>query len=119
MAKTTAICIATIASLGLLYSVAPADEPYFDGLPRTAWAPKLPGGTIKLLYFGPYISMHDSYELMQRFDIEGTCVATSHYKDAHKFGINIRCGLDWNGDGILNNEPGDFYDVCHLELVWE
>ncbi len=33
-------------------------------------------------------------------------------------GIKIRCGLDWNGDGQINNERGDFYDVCHIELVW-
>lgn len=38
---------------------------------------------------------------------------------ASVMGINIRCGLDWNGDGRINNEKGDFYDVCHLELVWD
>jgi peptidoglycan L-alanyl-D-glutamate endopeptidase CwlK len=33
-------------------------------------------------------------------------------------GIPIRCGLDWNGDGDLNNGAGEFYDVGHCELVF-
>lgn len=37
---------------------------------------------------------------------------------ARSHGIEIRCGLDWNGDGKLNNKAGDFFDVCHIELVW-
>ena len=37
---------------------------------------------------------------------------------AASMGIPIRCGLDWNGDGNINNKKGDLFDVAHIELVW-
>lgn len=36
---------------------------------------------------------------------------------AAMLGINIRWGGDWNGDGIINDNKGEFYDPWHFELV--
>ncbi len=46
-------------------------EPAVNGLSRTVWAEKLPGGTIKAVFLAPYGAQHDSYELMQRMPVEG------------------------------------------------
>ena len=60
---------ALVGSLSAAYS-----EPAIDGLSRTHWARKLPGGPIKAVFLGPYGTQHDNFELMQRFDIDGTVV---------------------------------------------
>ena len=49
-------------------------EPLIDGLSRASWAQKLPGGPMKVVFLAPYGAQHDSFELMQRFEIDGAVV---------------------------------------------
>ncbi len=71
--------------LSLCIAVAAA-EPAVDGLSRTRWAETLPGGPMRVVFLAPYGAQHDSFELMQRFDIDGTVLtmaslATKGYID--------------------------------------
>ena len=84
----------TIAAWGGGFSaIAAGDEPYSNDLSRTTWAEKLPGGPIKILFIAPYVALHDSYELAQRFEIDGVHVATTQSESnawpsgAKRFGI--------------------------------
>lgn len=43
-------------------------------LSRRSWATKLPNGPLRLVFLAPYSSHLDSFELLQRFDIEGAVV---------------------------------------------
>ncbi len=67
-------------------------EPTVDGLPRTVWAGKLPGGPVKAVFLAPYAAQQDSFELVQRFDIEGTVVTMSS-----RLGPKAYDGLDVDG----------------------
>ena len=52
-----------------------AGEPAVDRLSSpTRWAENLPGGPMRVVFLAPYGAQHDSFELMQRFDIDGTVV---------------------------------------------
>ena len=72
--------------------VSAAAEPAIDGLSRKNWANRLAGGPIKTVFLAPYGAQHDSFELMQRFDIDGRVLTMS----AHA----IRGHNEW-GFGVL------------------
>ncbi len=73
-------------ALPLLVScvAASAAEPAVDGLARTIWAESLPGGPVKAVFLAPYGAQQDSFELMQRFDIDGQ-VITMASRDTHGY----------------------------------
>ena len=54
-------------------------DPSIDGLSRSRWAERLPGGPMKVVFLAPYGAQQDSFELMQRFDIDGTVVMMAAY----------------------------------------
>lgn len=54
-------------------------DPSVDGLSRSPWAERLPGGSMKVVFLAPYGAQQDSFELMQRFDIDGTVVTMAAY----------------------------------------
>jgi hypothetical protein len=59
-----------------------------DGLSRTVWASKLPGGPLRVIFLAPYGAHQDSFELMQRFDIAGKVVSVSSPEGGvQEFGI--------------------------------
>jgi len=57
-------------------------------LKRTEFAPRFTGGPIRVLFVGPYGAQQDAFELMQRFDIDGTVVPLSDHNDVKEFGID-------------------------------
>ena len=59
-------------------------EPAIDGLSRAVWARRLPEGPVKVVFLAPYGAQHDSFELMQRFDVDGT-VLTMSARDTRGF----------------------------------
>jgi len=72
---------------GILSVSSAAGEPAVDGLSRSSWAERLPGGPVKVVFLAPYGAQHDSFELMQRFDIDGTVLTMSSF-DIHGY-------IDW------------------------
>ena len=48
-----------------------------EGLSRAEWAQNLPNGSLRAVFLAPYGAQHDSFELMQRFDVDGTVVEMS------------------------------------------
>ena len=66
--------IATVFILAACCAATASAEPAVDGLSRARWAKRLPGGPVKVVFLAPYGAQQDSFELMQRFDIDGTVV---------------------------------------------
>ncbi len=112
-------CLIVVCS----FVTAQGGEPFADGIPRKAWAPKWPGGPIKVLFVAAYSALHDGHELQQRFPIEGVSVATTHYAMHGKLGItghywpslmktadtvfnDVREGLETDWDVLVLRSPG-------------
>jgi len=64
-----------------------AGEPRTSGLDRTAWAEALSGGPLRVVFIAPFSAHHDSFELMQRMDIDGTVVPVAAASNVKQFGI--------------------------------
>lgn len=58
-----------------------------EGLSRAEWAQNLPNGSLRAVFLAPYGAQHDSFELMQRFDVDGTVVEMSS--------LDIHGYIDW------------------------
>jgi len=58
----------------------------------------------------PYPSLYEDKE--QMVYLAGIVVGIGA-----SLGIEIRCGTDWNSDGELNNEDGQFFDPYHFEII--
>lgn len=54
---------------------------------RTEWGKRLAGGPVKAVFLAPYGAQHDSFELMQRFEIDGTVLTMSSF--------DINGYIDW------------------------
>jgi len=75
MGQLNRLCGVVLAGCMLSLCVAVAAvEPTVDGLSRTHWAESLPGGPMRVVFLAPYGAQHDSFELMQHFDIDGAVV---------------------------------------------
>ncbi|MBB76925.1 MAG: hypothetical protein CMJ75_20665, partial [Planctomycetaceae bacterium] len=84
--------IATLFILATCGAATVAAEPVVDGLSRADWANRLPAGPLKVVFLAPYGAQQDSFELLQRFDIDGT-VVTMAAQDARGY----QNGLQVNG----------------------
>jgi peptidoglycan L-alanyl-D-glutamate endopeptidase CwlK len=68
---------------------------------------KLPAEAIDLV---PYINGRLAWDVRQCYHFAGYVLAT-----AHRLGIPIRCGADWDGDTDVNDQT--FNDLTHFELL--
>ncbi|MCF7853850.1 MAG: beta-galactosidase trimerization domain-containing protein [Candidatus Pacebacteria bacterium] len=76
-----------------------------EGLTRTEWAPKLPGGALRTVFVGPYSALQDAHELMIRFDIDGTAVPVATASKFREFGLGGHYWPDLmkGDDEVLND----------------
>ena len=111
--RNLGIAIFTVASLfgSLLDSARAIEGPRPQSqLKRTPFAPRFTGGPIRVLFVGPCGAQQDAFELMQRFDIEGTVVPLSDHNDVKKFGID---SVYWPG---LAKRPEQVLDEFRVAL---
>jgi hypothetical protein len=66
--------IGTLVCGVCLVTLSAAREIRTEGLSRTEWAPRLADGPVRAVFLANYGAHQDSFELLQRFDIEGQVV---------------------------------------------